>query len=562
MKKIVAVLGIVILAVSGILGADYIRAWIKTIGMGPGESSGNWFTTDAIVAPEYTESLIGGAPDVMANYQGLQPDDWQAFLHVDQGSALMPYDLFISLETADSDDLFIGQRNMAELRFLSSPKSERNPDGLPVGFSRTEHAWKGEYYAGMTCMACHSGLITHDGDALYILGGATLSDFEGMTKRLEAALKGALSDSAKFARLANRMGYEGTQGADDLRQMLETASAELSHRIAVNDTEHPYGFGRVDAVGQIYNMTAGVNLGVEANLADPNAPVSYPFIWGTSQSHVVQWTGFAPNYLPAGVLLRNAGEVLGVFGRIDLEDKSKPLHPGYPSTVNVPQLGAIGDWTNQLEPPAWPSHVLGAIDEGKAAQGKEIYADLCAQCHEVVTPFQTYRAKLIPVNEIGTDPLTAGNSLAFGRTKGGLPMLKLLLSIQQSVEAVTYHPFEAIKASEREALADKIGLPGGNTYKARPLNGIWASPPYLHNGSVPSLAALLLPADERPDRFTLGWWEYDPKTLGFAPYEGEDAFVFDTSLPGNSNAGHEGANMGTLLAPHEREALLEYLKTL
>lgn len=563
MKKLIAVLGVVGIGVGSLFAGEYVLEWVKTRAMGPGKSSGNWFATDTIIPPDYTNpGFFGSATPVMGNLQGLDEKDWAAFLHVDQGSAIAPYDLFVNLEAADGDDLFVGPRTMASLRYLSSARSAANPDGLPVGFSKTNKPWRGEYYAGMTCMACHSGMITHNGQSMFIMGGATLSDFEAMTIRFSEALTATLQDTAKFDRLAQRMGYTGANGKVDLRAIVQTASDEMSHRMQVNATEHAYGFGRVDAVGQIYNMTTGVNLDKAQNLADPNAPVSYPFIWGTSQSDVVQWTGFAPNYLPEGVLLRNAGEVLGVFGRIDLADKSKPLRPGYPSTVNVPNLGDIGAWVNQLEPPAWPAYALGPIDQQKADLGAGIYADLCADCHQIVDPFETYNATLVKVDEIGTDPLTAANSLETGHTKSGFRMLKLLLAIQQSVEAVAYHPIEAIKAGRKEAIISAIGLPGWDTYKARPLNGIWASPPYLHNGSIPTLNDMFLPSNERPKSFSLGWWEFDPAKVGYAPYEGEDAYQFDTTLPGNSNAGHEGARFGTHLSPHERSALVEYLKTL
>lgn len=561
MKKFLWIIAIAAIGGGLYLYGNHLRVWVKTIAMGPGESSGEWFVSNDYLAPDYTRSFFGREVD-LANLQGLEADGWRAFLRADQGSALAPYDLFVNLETANDDDLFIGNRNMAALRYISSPKSDSNPDALPIGFSKTEHAWKGEYYAGLTCAACHSGLITQGGTTLFVLGGATMADFEGMTEGLSEALNATLKDDAKFDRLADRMGYDDPTGRADLRTVVQTTADEANARVKINATEHAYGFGRVDAVGQIYNQTTAVNLDIKENIGDANAPVSYPFLWGSSQSHVVQWTGFAPNFLPAGVLLRNAGEVLGVFGRIDLEDRSEPLRLGRPSSVNVLRLGDLGDWVNRLEPPAWPEDTLGEIDADKAAAGKKIYADLCVSCHELVTPFQTYRAKLIAAEKIGTDPLTVRNSLAKGVNKHGHSRLKLIMAIEQAFEAVAYHPSDALAASKKEALADKIGLPGFDTYKARPLNGIWASPPYLHNGSVPSLAALLLPAHERPKSFTLGWWEFDPENVGYQAYEGDDAFLFDTSLPGNGNQGHEGADMGTHLSPQERAALVEYLKTL
>jgi hypothetical protein len=94
-------------------------------------------------------------------------------------------------------------------------------------------------------------------------------------------------------------------------------------------------------------------------------------------------------------------------------------------------------------------------------------------------------------------------------------------------------------------------------YRARPLDGIWATGPFLHNGSIPSLAQLLLPAKSRIAKFYVGSREFIPSEVGFDYTTGP--FEFDTSKPGNSNSGHE---YGTALSTADREALLEYLKSL
>ncbi|MDZ7685471.1 MAG: di-heme-cytochrome C peroxidase [Gammaproteobacteria bacterium] len=96
-------------------------------------------------------------------------------------------------------------------------------------------------------------------------------------------------------------------------------------------------------------------------------------------------------------------------------------------------------------------------------------------------------------------------------------------------------------------------------YRARPLNGIWATGPFLHNGSVPTLHDMLLPPEERPDTFFAGSREIDPEKVGFVNDEGPRTMKFDTSIDGNSNAGH---THGTSLSESERNALLEYLKSL
>jgi hypothetical protein len=116
-------------------------------------------------------------------------------------------------------------------------------------------------------------------------------------------------------------------------------------------------------------------------------------------------------------------------------------------------------------------------------------------------------------------------------------------------------------------------------YKARPLNGIWATAPYLHNGSVPTLYDLLLPKKQpgdpeegeyRPDEFMTGSREFDPEKVGLRS-SGYKGFLFRTRIWGNHNGGHEYAAGrtplpdGTLLpalTKEQRLDLLEYLKSL
>ena len=79
-------------------------------------------------------------------------------------------------------------------------------------------------------------------------------------------------------------------------------------------------------------------------------------------------------------------------------------------------------------------------------------------------------------------------------------------------------------------------------YKPRPLKGVWATPPFLHNGSVPTIYALLSPREERPGTFYVGTHLYDPRKLGYEtgrPSPKAGGFVLDTALPGNRNSGHE-----------------------
>jgi hypothetical protein len=112
-------------------------------------------------------------------------------------------------------------------------------------------------------------------------------------------------------------------------------------------------------------------------------------------------------------------------------------------------------------------------------------------------------------------------------------------------------------------------------YKPRPLSGIWATPPFLHNGSVPTVYDLLSPVAERPATFAMGSREFDPVRMGLKQPASGRWFTFDTSLPGNYNTGHEfnagyvewtpgsppqGGLIGPLLSHDERMAIIEHLK--
>jgi len=106
-------------------------------------------------------------------------------------------------------------------------------------------------------------------------------------------------------------------------------------------------------------------------------------------------------------------------------------------------------------------------------------------------------------------------------------------------------------------------------YKARPLDGVWSTAPFLHNGSVPTLYGLLSPQDERPQVFYMGNLEFDPARVGYEITEVDGAMRFDARIPGNLNTGHEFNDVpgkkgviGPLLSPEERMELVEYLKTL
>ena len=137
-------------------------------------------------------------------------------------------------------------------------------------------------------------------------------------------------------------------------------------------------------------------------------------------------------------------------------------------------------------------------------------------------------------------------------------------------------PSKIVDSRWEKILGTKVGLVAkpvfatpqqnsGKDYKARPLNGVWATAPFLHNGSVRTLAQLLKPVtaarpeDARETKFFVGCENFDTVEVGFKCSEGE---LFDTSIYGNNNIGHSGEKYGTELPEYDKMALIEYIKSL
>lgn len=117
---------------------------------------------------------------------------------------------------------------------------------------------------------------------------------------------------------------------------------------------------------------------------------------------------------------------------------------------------------------------------------------------------------------------------------------------------------ESVLGEAGSRLKLKKAAPVGYIYKGRPLNGIWATAPYLHNGSVPNIDELLKKPTARTKTFQVGSRVYDKENMGFVSTAG--TFLYDTNQPGNSNAGHDYGD--TEFSADQRKALIEYLKSL
>lgn len=590
--------------------------------------------------------------------QGWTDGQRMAWYTASQGSRLIPQTWLKALEQPGAAAPFLDAPYVAGFRYLKLPPGNWiGPDpncpldpALPLGFPvdcqsdndlKTTHLrWKAdqqdrEPWVGLNCSACHTNQLTYNGRALLVDGAPTLADFQSFMEAMQLALKNTLADSAKFTRFAaSVLGPTPAAGDPD---KLRAAMAQL---ITWNDNlerlnatpGYRYGYGRLDAIGHIFNKVALATMRdtparQTANPAD--APVSYPFLWNVPQLDRVEWNGIAPNTTIGGDpdnkfnyggLGRNTGEVIGVFGDVILAPN--PGLYGYKSSINVTSLNQMENQLGALLPPAWPDF-FPKIDPTLAATGATLFNERCSGCHTVppsrTDVSQQYTVKLQRAfssnpkqdDPVNTDMWMACNAVLDRAQSGALKGNKIdffsppvfgydsdnfslvqnavigsllgekfalaagaaqnLLGFAQGLPQPRLAAPQLVQLSAKaQRRADCLAAPASAAakivYKGRPLQGIWATAPYMHNGSMPTLYDVLLPPAQRPTTFYTGTREFDPVHVGFVTTRsGDNSFKFETHNPdgtpmdGNSNAGHDYGNAG--LSEADRMALIEYMKT-
>ena len=544
--------------------------------------------------------------------------DRETYYFTPQGTQVkgLHYNWFKALELPFSQQRFAAPEYLARFGFLIDPNQRatpNNPGNLPVGFARHQNPGSQDEFLDITCAACHTGELRFNGEAVRIDGGSaqhvlpsSVPTLRGGSfgQALVASLTSTYYNPWKFERFArNVLGQDYDARHQQLRKDFKV-SLDTFLKVAWNDTHRGLypteeGPGRTDAFGRIANASFGDAIS-PANYRVANAPVDYPQLWDMWTFDWVQWNGSAQQ-----PMARNIGEALGVGATLNFFDANgQPLKGDarYPSSVRLRDLHLIEQTLQRLKPPAWPEELLGTVDKTQAAKGRELFTENCAGCH-VPRSVQSegrwvQHLKMLPVEFIGTDPGAANNIADHRFDLTALqwdpaelaqldvqlqptPTESLDLSKLSSAKGLAYVTAFVGNRAYREANIptaerpnmDGFGLPIGvrelRAYKARPLAGVWATAPFLHNGSVPSIYQLLSPQDERATTFYKGTFEYDPRHLGYRTEAFTNGFMFDTRITGNHNSGHEfragnrgNGVIGRLLQPEERWALLEYLKVL
>jgi len=567
-----------------------------------------WLLTGANEPPMETAAPLP-APPSPEGMNGLSESERTVFYHLSEGGELFPVDLVLALEQESTlADGTVQLRpfldNIERYGLLPDPPSVRNPEGLPVGISLGLSKVAEFDMIGLNCAACHVGQVQHDGHVVRIDGlgnmvlvNAFLRDIvletkktiasprrlERFWKRLREARERRRASGKKtgiFARdeqMLQRVIDLFTKNRGLLDAQLTTALEipALLRALAVSTQE---GYGRLDAFGigrdELFGRTPGNG---DSNNMPADAPVSLPHIWGMEYTAWLQW-GANTN----SVMERNLGQSLGVGTLVNRQT--------YQSTARIGNLHRMEQFAYKLTPPDWPAS-FPPVDLDKAARGKALFVADCAECHEQYdTDGQLRVYKLFPFSVTGTDPLTAINfempvKLADGTVKP-FPYAALDLITRIKLKAYQdggFTPAQIDELEERQIrkgprwdptfrapMLDSARYPDTKNravYRAKSLVGIWATGPFLHNGSVPTIWDLLHKAADRPLTFQTGTREYDTVKLGIetspskaALAPGQAPFTFDTRLPGNWNTGHEW-EFYPMLTDDQRYEIIEFLKT-
>ncbi|QDU20048.1 c-type cytochrome [Urbifossiella limnaea] len=366
-------------------------------------------------------------------------------------------------------------------------------DGLPMGLRKARHLFGTG--VGADCMMCHGGSVM--GTSYVGLGNASL-DIQGLFEDLARADGIAKTLPFTFSQV------RGTNEADGFGVYL-------------------LGFRNPD----LSMKPSWTNLGLRDDTC-----ADVPAWWLLKKKRTMYATGATDS--------RSVRSLMQFM--------MHPLNGPADFTKHELAFRDVQAYLLSLTPPKYPF----PIDAAKADAGRAVFAEHCARCHGTYGATPTYPNRIVPLAEIGTDPVR-----------------------HRSVNEAYAAAYTASWFGKEPAgwFVDGKLLRWTPGYQAPPLDGVWATAPYLHNGSVPTLAGVLN-SKARPNLFTrsfrTGVDDYDRDQVGWKVTElaappGADVppverrKVYDTTRSGRSNAGH---TFGDDLTDAERRAVIEYLKTL
>ena len=367
---------------------------------------------------------------------------------------------------------------------------------------------------GLNCATCHAGTVrAAPGAPRQIVAGmpANQMDLQGYARFLTACANDPRFTASTLLEAIKKENpnfgfFEGLIYRLFAVRQTRDGILERAKENSWFDVRPPQGPGRVDTFNP-YKVVLKIPIDKDQTVGT----VDLPSLWNQRirQGLWLHWDGNNNS-----VEERNKSAAIGAGAT--------------PDSLDLPAMKRIEDWILDLEPPAYPA---GRINAALAQTGAPIYQRECARCHEPGAP---QVGQVTPLGEIGTDRERLDSFSA--------ELAKGMNTIGEG------HPWKFSHFRKTDGYANM------------PLDGLWLRAPYLHNGSVPNLRALLNPA-ERPAEFYRAYDVYDWDNVGFVsrgPEAEKEGVRYNIRDRGNSNAGHL---YGASLDAASKTALLEYLKT-
>ncbi len=400
------------------------------------------------------------------------------------------------------------RRLLGDAPVVEAPNRTEKADGLPFSVNVFTNDF-GVSTVSNNCLTCHGTQLF--GELVIGLG----NEFQDFT-----ADASALVERAGFLVRGEEETKSWEQYAD---RVAAIAPYSRMHTLGVNPANN-LTFALIahrDATSNEWSDTPLLKMPP----TDP-PPVSVPPWWRMSKKPAMFWLGegrgdHARIMMAASMLCTDSLDALKVIDEY------------------APDIRAfIAD----IEPPSWPF----PVDDSLAETGQGIFEQNCSSCHGTYGETPEYLSRLVPIETVATDATLVDFAL-----NEGAPYIDWF---------------------NRSFFGEMSMAAPGPGYVAPPLDGVWATAPFLHNGSVPSLRALLdsklrpkvwrhrVQDSSDPESYNQSdiGWHYD--ALDAAVYMGQKPVeIYDTTLSGYSNSGHI---FGDHLDEEQRNAVLEYIKTL
>ncbi|CAN5717851.1 hypothetical protein BH10BAC3_BH10BAC3_17390 [soil metagenome] len=376
-------------------------------------------------------------------------------------------------------------------------------DGIPYSYTAI-NAPNGELVVAPNCLQCHAQRM---GDSLIVGLGNTQFDFS-------MPMYGSSIIAEKIA-LAGGTEKERAASINLFTSMKSIAPYLVAATRGVNVAD------RLTAVLASYRDPATFKWLDKAKLKIPEAviPTDVPAWWLLKKKNGMFYNGFGR----------------GDFSRFLMASNLLTVTDTAESSEVLSHFHHVLAYLYSIEPPKYP----GAINTTLATQGEQLFDDHCSSCHGSYGPGGKYPNLLIPASIIKTDSLVYASNFS-------------------NPQFLNWFNKSWFKTGDRQA--DLVPFKG---YIAPPLDGIWITAPYLHNGSVPTLEAVLN-SKLRPAFWSRNFNnpQYDIEQPGWKYATADKQYTrstYNTTLPGYSNKGHY---FGDNLSDTDRKAILEYLKTL